>query len=65
MTRILEVLAGDVPRQTKLRNEITAARARVNGRELSFDELHELPYLDAVVREVLRLYPPISQRVRV
>jgi len=29
------------------------------------DELNTLPYLDAVVREVLRLYPPVVSTRRV
>lgn len=30
----------------------------------SYDELNKLPYLDAVVREALRLYAPVSSTVR-
>ncbi|KAF8990992.1 cytochrome P450 [Cyathus striatus] len=49
--------------QEKLRQEVSQAH---NGRvELIYDELETLRYLDAVCRETLRLYPPVSQVTRV
>jgi len=34
------------------------------GQDLSYDELMQLPYLDAVCRETLRAYPPVRFIVR-
>ncbi|KAF9002265.1 cytochrome P450 [Cyathus striatus] len=49
--------------QDKLRQEVSQA---LDGRrELMYDELETLRYLDAVCRETLRLYPPVSQVTRV
>lgn len=31
---------------------------------VSYDALSEMPYLDAICREVLRLYPPVTSLVR-
>lgn len=58
--------------QEKLRREITEARQK-HGRDLTYDELVALPYLDAICRETLRLYvssltlfmETINQRVKV
>ncbi|KAL8279020.1 hypothetical protein RQP46_008689 [Phenoliferia psychrophenolica] len=53
--------------QTKLRTEIREARrtAKEAGQdEISHNELHALPYLDAVVRESLRIESPIPYTLR-
>ena len=54
MCRILNLLAEHPDVQTKLREEIVQAR-REKG-DLGFDDLFNLPYLEAVCRETLRLY---------
>lgn len=53
MARTLQLLAEHPQVQTKLRREI--ADAKVGGNHLDYDQLHALPYLDAVCRETLRL----------
>lgn len=48
--------------QSRLRRELRRAR-RGRGRpsdEWTYDALNELPYLDAVCRETLRLHAPTS-----
>jgi len=58
LARILHLLAQHPEIQENLRREVLEAH---NGREeLSYDELVELPYLDAVCRETLRLYAPVN-----
>lgn len=53
LARILHLLAQHPDVQGQLRQEVIAAR---NGRDgIPYDELVELPYLDAVCRETLRL----------
>lgn len=47
--------------QNRLRAEITN---NVPNDSPSYDELNALPYLDAVVRETLRLYAPVMGTVR-
>ena len=42
--------------QTKLREEVS----NILTDNPTMDDLNELPYLDAVVREALRLHPPVS-----
>ena len=54
------VLNPDV--QDRLREEISAARAEHG--DLDYDTLVGLPYLDAVCRETLRVFPPVSQIAR-
>ncbi|KAJ3559695.1 hypothetical protein NM688_g182 [Phlebia brevispora] len=56
LARILHLLAHHPDAQEKLRKEILGAR---NGQDISYDKLVDLPYLDAVCRETLRLYPPL------
>lgn len=53
LAKILDILADKQDIQDKLRAEIVEAR---NGQDIGYDQLVELPYLDAVCRETLRLY---------
>ncbi|ETW83998.1 cytochrome P450 monooxygenase 54 [Heterobasidion irregulare TC 32-1] len=55
LSRILQLLTENPSVQDKLRAELTEATA--NG-DLNYDSLNALPYLEAVVRETLRLHPP-------
>ncbi|KAA1472336.1 cytochrome P450 [Dentipellis sp. KUC8613] len=56
LSRIFQALAEHPDAQDKLRAELL--QAGTGGEDLGYDELNELPYLDAVTRETLRLYPP-------
>ena len=53
LSRILHILAQHPDAQTKLREEVTAARQ--SGGDLDYNGLDRLPFLDAVIRESLRL----------
>ncbi|KAI0792196.1 cytochrome P450 [Abortiporus biennis] len=55
LTRTLDLLS---EAQEKLREEILNAHSASTS-ELTYDELVELPYLDAVCRETLRLHAPV------
>ncbi|KAJ7873197.1 cytochrome P450 [Mycena leptocephala] len=55
MNRMFHLLATYPEVQEKLRAEILTASEQLN-----YDALVSLPYLDGVVREVLRLYPPVA-----
>jgi len=57
MTRVIDLLSRHLDVQEKLRTEIVSAQ---NGGDLTYDALMALPYLDAVCRETLRLYPPAT-----
>ena len=50
----LQVLAEHPDVQSKLREELAAARD-YTGQRIPYDQLTELPFLDAVCRETLRL----------
>lgn len=52
LTHTLHVLCQHPDAQQRLRTEVLEA---MNGNDLSYDDLHNLPYLDAVCRETLRL----------
>ncbi|KAI0648480.1 cytochrome P450 [Trametes meyenii] len=67
LARILQLLALHPDIQQKLREELTHARDDGTGklRDLDYDEVMELPYLDAICRETLRLYPPVRVLVRI
>ena len=55
-SRILYQLCLHPDVQEKLRDEVTTARHELG--DLDYDALMGLPYLDAVCRETLRVYPP-------
>jgi len=62
LARILQQIAGYPHIQMKLREELLAAHA---AEQMSYDDLDELPLLDAVCRETLRLFPPVTLLTRV
>ncbi|EIM81571.1 cytochrome P450 [Stereum hirsutum FP-91666 SS1] len=64
LSRILLLLSMNPSVQDKLREELVAARKEAGG-DLDYDALHELPYLEAVCRETLRVYPPVTHIPRV
>ena len=51
--RLLHLLALNPDVQNRLRAEIVEVQA---GQEISYDRLNNLPFLEAVCRETLRLY---------
>ncbi|TRM60984.1 cytochrome P450 [Schizophyllum amplum] len=63
LSRTVHLLATHPDVQDRLRAEIRAAR-KEHGARMSYDQLETLPYLDALCRETLRLYPPIPQLLR-
>ncbi|KAJ3774513.1 cytochrome P450 [Lentinula raphanica] len=54
MARLLHLLSQHTEVQNKLRQELIEARSQNGGQDLTYKELTELPYLDAVCRETLR-----------
>ncbi|CDO75038.1 hypothetical protein BN946_scf184640.g13 [Trametes cinnabarina] len=61
LSRILQILAEKHDVQEKLRKELVDAS---DGEDIPHDNLVKLPYLDAVCRETLRLYAPVSFGLR-
>ncbi|KAI0078667.1 cytochrome P450 [Panus rudis PR-1116 ss-1] len=59
LSRILHLLVQHPDVQEKLRAEIQEAQLKADG-DIPHDELMALPYLDAVCRETLRMYSPVS-----
>ncbi|KAH9979519.1 cytochrome P450 [Lactifluus volemus] len=62
LSRILHLLALHPDAQEKLREELKEA-CEAN-EELPYDQLVSLPHLEAICRETLRLYPPLSGVMR-
>ena len=54
LTTAIQMLAKHQDVQTRLREELLGARSSY-GDEIPYDELSALPFLDAVVRETLRV----------
>ncbi|TEB30223.1 cytochrome P450 [Coprinellus micaceus] len=63
LARILHLLALHQNVQDKLRAELRDAHENF-GAQPDHDDLVNLPYLDAVCRETLRLYPPVATITR-
>ncbi|EPS94814.1 hypothetical protein FOMPIDRAFT_1026052 [Fomitopsis schrenkii] len=63
LARTLDLLTEHQDVQDKLRAEILEA-IHEHGPELPYDVLTELPYLDAVCRETLRLHAPVPHLLR-
>ncbi|KAF8603701.1 cytochrome P450 [Ceratobasidium sp. AG-I] len=59
IARILDVLAQNSEVQTKLREEVNAY-FKEHQDNSDHDDLLELPYLDAIIRETLRMYGPVT-----
>ncbi|RDX42185.1 cytochrome P450 [Lentinus brumalis] len=67
LSRVIELLARHPDAQGKLRRELTEATAGA-GRSLAdidYEAYLNLPYLDAIIRETVRLYPPLQIAPRV
>lgn len=68
LSRTLQILAVHPEAQARLRQEIRRAKESAESVESAFgdyDDLMRLPFLDAVIRETLRLFPPVSWGWRV
>ncbi|KAF7357253.1 putative cytochrome P450 4d20 [Mycena sanguinolenta] len=63
LAQILYLLAQNPDVQDRLRAELSEAQQRDAG-DINYDHLMQLPYLDAVCRETLRLHPPTPFSMR-
>ena len=50
--------------QAKLQAELDSALMEADSKVASFDVIKDLPYLDAVCRETMRVFPPLSMVTR-
>ncbi|KAK7691817.1 hypothetical protein QCA50_005220 [Cerrena zonata] len=60
---MMDIFARNPDIQEKLRAEVVEAQERF-GKDIPYDELVSLPYMDAFCRETLRIYPPVSLMMR-
>ncbi|KAJ6544798.1 cytochrome P450 [Mycena vulgaris] len=63
LSRTLHILAQHPEVQEKLRQELRSTHK--DGVDLSYDDLSSMEYMDAICRETLRLYPPVSTISRI
>ncbi|TDL24467.1 cytochrome P450 [Rickenella mellea] len=63
--RVFHQLALDPKAQARLRQEILQAYKDNGNEDLDYDTLMSLPYLDGIVRETLRVFPPIPFNLRI
>ena len=59
LTMLLDIMTQRPELQDKLRAELVEAQAEY-GTDIPFDQLMNLPYMDALCRETLRLHPPAT-----
>ncbi|KAJ7617102.1 cytochrome P450 [Roridomyces roridus] len=59
LTRILYMLATRPDVQDRIRSEIKQMQLQDGGERLTVEQMNALPWLDAVIKETLRLYPPV------
>ncbi|KAF5360341.1 hypothetical protein D9756_005086 [Leucocoprinus leucothites] len=64
LSRIICLLGEYQEIQDRLRQELLEAKKANHGEELDYDQITSLPFLDAVVRETLRLHPPLGIAIR-
>ncbi|KAJ8081471.1 hypothetical protein PM082_007316 [Marasmius tenuissimus] len=64
LARTLHLLAENPEVQSRLRQELREARGAQGGKDVPYDALMALPYLDAICRETLRLYTPAPRVTR-
>ncbi|THU78506.1 cytochrome P450 [Dendrothele bispora CBS 962.96] len=62
LARILYLLSTRPHIQDKLRQEVLEARCE--NKDIPYDQLVSLPYLDAICKETLRLFPPVCNIFR-
>ncbi|KAF7969084.1 hypothetical protein HWV62_28328 [Athelia sp. TMB] len=65
LSRVLHILASEPAMQARLRTEIRQAQLDHGSDHLPYGVLVSLPYLDAIVRETLRMHPPTSMLSRI
>ncbi|KAH8114780.1 cytochrome P450 [Phellopilus nigrolimitatus] len=61
----LHILSQHPDAQSRLREEVMTARGERGGDDLDYDTLMGLPFLDAVCRETMRVFPPVTQLDRI
>ncbi|EIM80363.1 cytochrome P450 [Stereum hirsutum FP-91666 SS1] len=64
LARLLHLLSEHQNVQDRLREEVMNAYKSSESGDLDYDTLHELPYLEAVCRETLRLHSPVATMTR-